>query len=726
MALIQTIQLPYQMPALVASVLALIGIALVLQQWRKVGAWATAMLIAALVLLSIAGGGIRIATSGDGRVAVFVDDSASTQGAKYHDERFLKDRIHELLGALPFDVVRFTDRNGVTELPPLGAGPVLLFSDGQFAVPEPTGPVYAVADTDLESPDDARVVEVRQERGNAIAVLENTGKTRQAILDSRPIDLPAGRFRFDLGPATGAHSAAITGADRWPENDRMSFPAQPPDRLELWNAGLPAIADFREMSLGNLPADAAAYVSCALLALDARIAAELSSTQQAAIAQYVQNLGGSLLLVGSDAQWADLRGNAMQHISPLSVDPPLPQEQWTILLDASGSMAQNEGTTSKWQEALQAAGAMIHGVPERDPVRLGSFAQDVRWWSAGPAGQMLVTPPAGLAPHGPTNLLPALGATMDAAGAGQRELLLLTDAEVEIPDVANWATRMKAAGIRVSCLVLADGRGRSAIETLCRDTGGRTLLEADPRRWATASRHLASEVAPSRWRDEVTEVMMAWPLPAATVQVKGWNQAWLKQGATVAATGAGAGQILAASWRVGVGQVTAMAWWPSETVIADATRNTQAKATSDAYRVTWPTDEPYMVKASAPEPLILRFAPFDEEAQQQAMGLIAPDRYETTIAQGWRGGFAMILAGKSVVARAVLPTRYEPEYAHIGTNRKNLEKLTRVSGGKLVEADARGALAIRLPEHWTDLSMPSGLIALALLGGAALLLRHRL
>lgn len=724
MALVQTVSLPYQTPALVAGVLALIGIALVIRQRHRMGGPAAAMLIMALVLLSMAAGGIRIATQGDGRVTVLVDESASTRGAKYHDERFLESRIRELVGALPFEVVRFTDRNGVTELPPLGTGSALLFSDGQFALPEPTGPVYAVVDPDLESPEDARVVEMHPERGNAIAVLENTGKMRQAMIDGRVIDLPAGRFRIDLGPATVAHTVAITGGDRWPENDRVSFPAQPPDRLELWNAGLPEMAGFRAMNSGDLPDDAGGYVSCALLALDGRVAADLSDEQQAAIARYVRDLGGSLLLVGSDARWANLRGNTLEHLSPLSVDPPLPQAQWTILLDASGSMAQNEGPTNKWQEALRAAGAMIRGVPERDPVRLGSFAQDVRWWSAGIAGAMLVTPPAGLLPHGPTNLLPALTATMEGGNAAQRELLLLTDAEVEIPDAPNWATRMKAAGIRVSCLVLADGRGRSAIEALCRGTGGRILLESDPRKWATASRQLAGEVAPSRWRDEAAEVTMAWPFPAGTLQVKGWNQAWLKQGATAAATGAG--QTLAASWRVGIGQVTAMSWWPGEAAIADATRSTQAKATSDAYHVTWPTDEPFWVRANAPEPLSLRFAPFGQEAEERAMDLVAPGRYESTVDQGWRGGFATILAGKSVVARSVLARRYEPEYDHIGTNRRNVDELARLSGGNVVGADTHGPLAIRLPLHWIDLSMPSGLIALGLLCGATILLRRRL
>ena len=483
---------------------------------------------------------------------------------------------------------------------------------------------------------------------------------------------------------------------------------------------------FRLISPSALPEDAAIYVPCALLALDARLAADLSAAQQTAITQYVQDLGGSLLLVGSDAQWVGLRGAALEHLSPLSVDPPLPQAQWIILLDASGSMAQNEGNNnkSKWQEALRAASALIHGVPAHDPVRLGSFAQEVHWWSSGPAGAMLVIPPGGLLPHGPTNILPALAAATETGTAAQRELLLLTDAEVEIPDVSAWAARMKAAQIRVSCLVLADGRGRSAIETLCRNTGGRTLLESDPRQWATASRRLAGEVAPSRWKDEGLQAQMAWPLPVATLQVNGWNQAWLRQGAMAAATGEQ--QALAAWWKVGVGQVTALSWWPGEPVIAETTRNTQSKATTDTYRVTWPASDPYAARANAPEPLILRFAPFGRDAQEMAMTQIAPDRYQATIPQGWHGGYATILASKNVVARAVLATRYEPEYARLGTNRKNLEDLTSRTGGQLVEANEHALLSIRLPMRWLDLSVACGITALALLAAAVLLLRRRM
>lgn len=733
MALIQAVNLPYQTPALIATVMALIGIALLVLRRRRIGKWAAAMLIAALVLIIMAAGGIHMATPGDNRVAVLVDESASTRGAAYRDERILQARIHQLLGALPYEVVRFADRDGITELPPLGTGPTLLFSDGQLALPEPIGPVYAVVDPHLASPDDARVVEIRPERGSAIAILENTGRMRQAILDNRPVDLPTGRHRVDLGPAIAAHAAAITAGDRWPENDRASSPAQPPDHLELWNAGLPATPGFRAMSPSALPDDASAYLPCALLALDARLAADLSTAQQTAIIQYVQDLGGSLLLVGADAQWTNLRATALEHFSPLSVDPPLPQAQWIILLDASGSMAQNEGSLIKWQEALRAASALIHAVPEHDPVRLGSFAQDVHWWSSGPAGAVQVAPPSGLTPHGPTNLLPALAAAMDTGTAAQRELLLLTDAEVEIPNVSDWATRMKSAKIRVSCLVLADGRGRSAIETLCRDTGGRMLLESDPRQWAQASRQLAGEVAPPRWKDERLQAQMAWPLPAATLQVNGWNQAWLRQGATAAATGAQ--QTLAAWWRVGVGQVTALSWWPGEPVIAKAARSTQSKATTDTYRATWPTSDPCAVKATSPEPLILRFAPFGQEAQEareareaqeMAMTLIAPSRYQATLPDGWRGGYATILTGKNVVARAALATRYEPEYAHLGTNRKNLQDLTSRSGGQVIEADEHAPLSIRLPMHWLDLSVACGTTALALLAASVLILRRRM
>ena len=110
-----------------------------------------------------------------------------------------------------------------------------------------------------------------------------------------------------------------------------------------------------------------------MLAVDAGAAGELSPAQQSAIGRFVRDLGGSLVLVGSDARWADLRGQAIGDLSPLSVDPPEPQAQWTLLLDASGSMAQSEGGVSKWQEALAAARVMVRGIPGNDPVRIGSL-----------------------------------------------------------------------------------------------------------------------------------------------------------------------------------------------------------------------------------------------------------------------------------------------------------------------------------------------------------------
>ena len=113
-------------------------------------------------------------------------------------------------------------------------------------------------------------------------------------------------------------------------------------------------------------------------------------------------------------------------------------------------------------------------------------------------------------------------------GSG-RQLLLLTDAEVEIADVEGWVGRMRSGGMRVSCLVLADGRGREALELLCRGTGGQVLMEADPRKWATAARELAGRVGPSRWVNQTASVQMHWPLPEGNREVVGWNAAWLRR-----------------------------------------------------------------------------------------------------------------------------------------------------------------------------------------------------
>ena len=260
MALIQAIDLPFRTAAMIAAVIACVGMVVLLWRRRALGGWAAGLLCVALGLITLAAGGLRVGLAGDAKVLVLVDESASTRGARYREEAFLRGRIAELLGPTRFEIRRFGESGGRTVLPELGASPVLLFSDGQFALPEGGPAVYAVTDPELDGPGDAQVVEIHPERGEAIAVLANGGGTRQVLLDGRPAELPQGRYRIALGDATRPHRVEMSAGDRWPENDRMDSLGEAPGQLELWNAGLPGVTGFRPVAVADLPGEAEGYL----------------------------------------------------------------------------------------------------------------------------------------------------------------------------------------------------------------------------------------------------------------------------------------------------------------------------------------------------------------------------------------------------------------------------------------------------------------------------------
>src|SRR5689334_12449748 len=69
------------------------------------------LVLLGLVLLMLAGGELAYLQSDPREIAVMVDLSASTRGARYRDSQFLQQRIRTLLGANPYRVIYFSDEN---------------------------------------------------------------------------------------------------------------------------------------------------------------------------------------------------------------------------------------------------------------------------------------------------------------------------------------------------------------------------------------------------------------------------------------------------------------------------------------------------------------------------------------------------------------------------------------------------------------------------------------
>src|SRR5205814_1576997 len=135
----------------------------------------------------------------------------------------------------------------------------------------------------------------------------------------------------------------------------------------------------------DLPADAAAYLGPAVIVLDDVPADALTPAQLDRLNQYVRDLGGALILSGGPHAFGagGYTGTALDAMSPLESDAPLPATRWVLLADSSGSMAAAAGSSTRWQLAVDALVKILPHLPPSDIVSTGSFARELRWWSTG-------------------------------------------------------------------------------------------------------------------------------------------------------------------------------------------------------------------------------------------------------------------------------------------------------------------------------------------------------
>ena len=719
------IDLPHPGLALLSALAGIVAVAVAWAKRSRVGMAVVIWVGVAAVLFALAAGGLRASIATRQRVQVMVDLSPSTRGAAWRQPGYLQRRIRQLLGDTPYRIIAFAEHNQdgtamAAEMPaqrtvfaPPEPWPVLLFSDGQFSWQPGFPPTYAVVDDGLDHPGDAQIREILHERGQAIALLSNRGAPRRL----GDLVIPPGSFRVTLGADTQAYEAQLSPGDLWPENDRLSSLPGQPSELSQWALGVTANG-YKAVTSEQLPASAEGYSFVSQLLLDAGSAAALDRERQRAIVAYVQELGGTVVIVGQDARWAELRGSELERVSPLSVDPPQASTQWVVLLDASGSMAQSDRGVNKWQQAQNAAMEVIRGLPANDGATVGTFAADLTWRDVGKPAQLVedaLKLPANFSPRGPTNLLPALRQVLALPPAARRELLLLSDAEVELSD-ASLAADLTQAHVRVSCLLLGPGRGTRAMEQLCRATGGVVLHQSDPAGWVQASRELSRSVAPVRWQTH--------PVMLGQQAISAWNLTWPKHDAAVVAQG-NSGEPLAATWNVGTGKVGAIAFAGTPAILGKFASAPQG----GEYEITWQTGRVRVhVQRAGPAKLTLRVTPGNpaEAIREVPLAQVAPGVDEAPLPQTSAGAVATLYRDSEVLARHAVAPRYEDEFAQIGNDRENLAKLCQQTGGRIVERADVAPLHIRIAREFTSLTALAGLLGLVAAGIATALLRRKI
>jgi hypothetical protein len=742
---------PHLGMAALAAAVAAVGIAIIRR--IDIPALSGLLLAAGILLLALAAGEPAWNRSKAGTIAVMADLSPSTRGARYRQAEFLRQRVRELIGNSPYQLIAFAEQNllidpsgPLAEMPadetrfsPVAADAIVLFSDARFDQPKASPRVYIAVDEGLENVSDASVQRLELRGRTLSATIANSGPQRQASLQGitgpTTVAIDRGTLVIARPTADGSPTASVqlNSGDLWPENDSLVLRISAPAGSEKWWIGQnPPGGDWRYFpptSLSNLAMD---YLTPAIIVVVNEPADHFTPSQVDCLTQYVRDLGGSLLIVGGSHAFAagGYQGTALERLSPLASSPPNPATRWVLLVDGSGSMARDTGGgVSLWQSAAQAVVHLLPYLPPADPIQIGQFSDTVRWWlqaaSAAEAARAPL-PPADASPHGPTNLESALNQIADESNdVLPTELLLLSDCDTTFEHPNELADLLGRKKIRLHVLALGRGSALEIIRSISSATGGDVVEQFDSRLWAQSVANLSRAAQPPRlMRDPVTVVFEneAKSLPSDNVPV--WNRVWLKPQAQLWAnvTRDAIDMPLAGYWRVGSGCTAAVAWEPSESRIQTLASLIAEKPRDPRFSVQWQTGARLHVIVDAADagrflndlPISLEFAD-DPGLGKIQLEQTAPGRYEAMVDAPRNPRIATLRAGDEIIDRVSLAGRYPKEFDAMGNDHAAMRKLAATSGGEMIWPTDRGPIDFRWPTRKVALTPWICALALVLL-----------
>jgi hypothetical protein len=461
---------------------------------------------------------------------------------------------------------------------------------------------------------------------------------------------------------------------------------------QLWwiGAGSPP-APWRTFSPRQVPLDATEFLAPAAIVLNNVAAPELGEPAMDRLARYVRDLGGSLLILGGDRAFSagEYPGTSLEMLSPLSSSPPAPATRWVLLVDSSGSM-----NGPLWQAASSAVVRLLPRLPPQDPVDVGQFSADVRWWSSGrTAGQtaQLSLPPADAQAGGPTNLESALTSIAAATSAAiPTQLLLLSDCDVQIDQPQKLIDLLGAKQIHLQVLALGHGGGLDVMTRIAHATGGSVLEQLDPQQWVDSIRQLMRTALPPRWeKSPATVQFMNEAASLGQLGVPAQNRAWIKQDAQLwAKTPTNS---MAAFWHVGSGCVAAVAFAPPGDVGAALARIIAQPPRDPRFSTHWDLGSTLRITVDAADKdgFLNDLALAVDVAQAGAVQTheipqIAPGAYELSLPASRQPAILTLRDHQHIIDRIAVAGRYAPEFDTLGNDHEAMRRVADRSGGAVI------------------------------------------
>jgi hypothetical protein len=536
---------------------------------------------------------------------------------------------------------------------------VVLLGDGRLRFAGEVPALFGVVDESRPLGGDTRV-ERMQHIGRRVfaTVVGEMGEISAggALVGSGRVEgrgLVAGRV-----PGNGAVQVdgRAGGGDLWPENDGLGLvmpAAEVGGRMELGEAELRSVGDVA----------AAAVVS---------VGRRVSAGEVEILKQFVRDLGGTLVVNHVGMEW-----EAGQGWLPVSVRLPGDPGRWWVLVDASGSMEPHMA------EVARAVKRLWTQLPVGDEVTVGSFGAGLRVWGAGKVGERAVAVPKDLLASGPTNLRGVLGEL--PAQPSATNLVLITDGSANVGDADLLTEYLRQSQYTLHVWMMGDG-GAGALDELARATGGGVTLggvDGLERLAAAAIEGGSTRPVDMVWEDG-SGGRQAMALPV-----------YAREGAQVlarASGGAGDGGVVAAKWRVGLGEVIASA---TALLPDEKARVTKAARAMDQGRYVVSVENNRRAKVivhdrgETPDAPVLQIA-----GERVEMRAVEPRHYEAELPSSNRERAGVIEVAGKTIARVVIARRYDGEFDEIGVSEGLMTQVAAATGGAVAvlgdEASERG------------------------------------
>lgn len=674
-----------------------------------------------------------------GRV-VLVSDGAQTAG----DALAAADALIAPVDVVPiaYSVQRETMVEFVDAPPTAARGSALTVRVGLRAAADATGTLYLrregeVVDIDPASPGLGRRVRLEEGLNVELARVE---------LDDRPIhrfeavfepddeaaDTVAQNNRgeaFTVAPGPGSVLIVDGVSDAVPGGEGMQL------------ASTLAAADLsvETVAPSGAPTDMLSLQAYDLVVLQNVAADQLPRATQALLPDYVQDLGGGLLMTGGRDAFGPggWKGSPVADLLPLRLELPeeliVPSAAIMIVLDSSGSMGSPVlgGSRSQQEIANEGAATAIRTLDARDMIGVIEFS----------GAHRLVVPlrenrnpeesiqrVMAISPGGATNLYPALaeaGARLKAADAQVKHVIVLSDGKSEgAPEAGvEIAADLGRSGVSVTTIAIGDGADTETLRRIAEAGGGAFHRVTNPYllprifiREVRVFREPLIREQPFQPQVLATGSPLVQGLPAPIPSLGGLVLTQARQApGVVNAMASSQGEPLLTHWNVGLGQVGA---WTS-----DAHAWASPWLDWEGYRVFWTQIARTLARPSGGrafdlrtdiegDALRLRVEAIDEQGEpvdllsipgvvytpngeraQVRLAQIGPGLYETTLEAPESGAYVAALtprrdgqALRPIIGGVSKAT--SPEFRRLRSDVQTLRAVAQRSGGRVLGIDA--------------------------------------